>query len=55
MVTLTLFIPCLAQFLVMQKERGLRAAMAVAAIILPFAFTVGYALNLVLTSLHVSV
>src|SRR5574340_221094 len=42
MVTLTLFVPCLAQFLVMQKERGLRAALAVGAIILPSALTVGY-------------
>jgi len=53
MVTITLFVPCIAQFLVMAKERGLRAAVAVGAIILPFAFGVGYLLNLVLTSLHV--
>lgn len=55
MVTLTLFIPCLAQFLVMQKERGLRAALAVGVIILPFALSVGYLLNLVLTSLRVQI
>ena len=55
MVTLTLFIPCLAQFLVMQKERGLRVALAVFAVILPVAFCVGLLLNLVLTGLRVPV
>ncbi len=53
MVTITLFVPCVAQFLVMVKERGVRTAMAVGAIILPFAFGIGYLLNLVLTSLNV--
>jgi ferrous iron transport protein B len=55
MVTITLFVPCIAQFLVMVKERGARAAVAVAAIILPFAFGVGYLLNAVLIALKVSV
>jgi len=55
MVTMTLFIPCIAQFLVMQKERGARVAFAVAAIILPFSFAVGYALNAVLTGLQVRI
>jgi ferrous iron transport protein B len=53
MVTITLFIPCIAQFLVMVKERGARAALAVAAIILPFAFGVGYLLNAALLALKV--
>ena len=53
MVTITLFVPCIAQFLVMVRERGLRPAIAVGAIILPFAFGVGYLLNIVLTSLNV--
>ncbi|MBN1461139.1 MAG: ferrous iron transporter B, partial [Armatimonadetes bacterium] len=55
MVTITLFVPCVAQFLVMIRERGLRTACAVGAIILPFAFGVGYVLNLLLRALHVSV
>jgi ferrous iron transport protein B len=54
MVTITLFIPCIAQFLVMQKERGLRAALAVSAVILVSAFGVGYLLNLALTHLKVT-
>jgi ferrous iron transport protein B len=47
-VTLTLFIPCVAQFLVMIRERGARTAFAMFAFITPFAFGVGWALNLVL-------
>jgi len=50
-VTLTLFIPCIAQFMVMLKERGVKTALAVALFIFPFAFLVGFVLNLVLTAL----
>jgi ferrous iron transport protein B len=46
--TLTLFVPCIAQFLMMVKERGWRTALGVAAFITPFAFGVGYGLNLLL-------
>ena len=53
-VTLTLFIPCIAQFSVMWKERGKKTALAIALFIVPFAFFVGYILNLVLTALRVS-
>ena len=53
-VTLTLFIPCIAQFSVMLKERGIKTAVAIALFILPFAFFVGFILNLVLTTLGVS-
>jgi ferrous iron transport protein B len=55
MITITLFIPCIAQFLVMVRERGARAAVAVAGIILPFAFGVGYAVNAILVALRVKV
>ncbi len=48
-VTLTLFIPCIAQFMVMIKERGVKTAVAIALFIFPFAFGVGYIINLVLT------
>ncbi len=53
-VTLTLFIPCIAQFMVMLKERGIKTALAIALFIFPFAFGFGYILNLALTSLGVS-
>lgn len=47
-VVLTLFIPCVAQFLVMKKERGWKTALGIAAFIIPFAFAVGFVLNLAL-------
>ncbi len=53
-VTLTLFVPCIAQFSVMLKERGIKTALAIALFIFPFAFFVGFALNLVLVTLGVS-
>jgi ferrous iron transport protein B len=52
-VTLTLFIPCIAQFAVMIKERGIKTAVYIALFIVPFAFLVGFVLNLILTSLGV--
>jgi ferrous iron transport protein B len=48
-VTLTLFIPCIAQFAVMIKERGIKTAVYISLFIFPFAFVVGYLLNLILT------
>ena len=53
-VTITLFIPCIAQFSVMWKERGKKTALAIALFIFPFAFFVGFILNLILTTLGVS-
>lgn len=47
-VTLTLFLPCIAQVSVMLKERGLMTTAAILAFIFPFAFLVGYVLNLIL-------
>src|SRR5512143_3975208 len=40
-VTITLFVPCIAQFLVMRRERGLRTAVAVLASATLIAFVVG--------------
>jgi ferrous iron transport protein B len=50
-VTLTLFVPCVAQFLMMLKERGVRTALAIFAFTVPVAFGVGAALNVVLRGL----
>lgn len=47
-VTLTLFVPCIAQFLMMIRERGVRFALGVAAFVTVFAFGVGASLNLLL-------
>lgn len=52
-VTVTLFVPCLANFLVVIKERGIKTAMAIMLFIIPFAFLVGGALNWVLRGLKV--
>ncbi|HEY90782.1 MAG TPA: ferrous iron transport protein B [Dehalococcoidia bacterium] len=53
-VTITLFIPCIAQFLVMIKERGIKTALAIALFVFPFAFMVGFVVNWILTSLGVT-
>jgi ferrous iron transport protein B len=41
MVTITLFIPCIANVFIIIKERGLRVALAIVAIVFPLAFAVG--------------
>ena len=44
-VTLTLFIPCVAQFLIMKKERGWKVAGAIGVFVSLLAFACGYVLN----------
>jgi len=44
-VTLTLFVPCIAQFLIMLKERGTKVAVSIAVLVSLVAFTSGYLLN----------
>jgi ferrous iron transport protein B len=51
LTTITLFIPCVANFFMMAKERGWRTALAIAAFVFPFALGVGAALNLILRAL----
>jgi ferrous iron transport protein B len=53
MVTLTLFVPCVAQFLVMIKERGLKLAMLIFVMAMTIAFGVGYITNLILSGVGV--
>ncbi len=48
MVTLTLFVPCVAQFGVMCKERGLKTGLGIFLIAISIAFSVGYLTNLLL-------
>lgn len=45
LVVITLFVPCIANFFVMIKERGLRTAVAMAAVVVAIALGVGGALN----------
>ena len=44
-VTLTLFIPCIAQFLIIKKERGMKVAAAIGLFVSALAFGSGYLLN----------
>ncbi len=55
LITLTLFVPCLANFFVIIKERGLKQALAMAGFIFPFAFLVGGGMNYLIRSLGVKV
>jgi ferrous iron transport protein B len=52
--TMTLFVPCIAQFSVTLKERGWKTALAIDAFIFPFAFLVGGLLNKLLIFLGVT-
>ena len=47
-VTITLFMPCIAHFLMIIKELGLKIAIAMALFIVPFAFGIGGLLNYLL-------
>lgn len=47
-VIMTLFLPCIAQFLMTVKERGWKTGVAISVFILLFSFSVGYVLNFIL-------
>ncbi|MBJ6749657.1 ferrous iron transport protein B [Geomonas anaerohicana] len=51
-VTLTLFIPCVAQFLIMKKERGWKVAIGIGLFVSTFAFGTGWLLNRFLLLTH---
>ncbi len=48
LATLTLFVPCLANFFMIIKERGIKTAILMMSLIIPFAILVGGILNIVL-------
>lgn len=48
LVTMTLFIPCIANFFMIAKERGIKTAIWMSTFIFPFAILVGGVLNFVL-------
>jgi ferrous iron transport protein B len=54
LVTMTLFIPCIANWFVMVKERGLRSALWMTAFIMPFALGMGGLLNAILRGFGVT-
>jgi ferrous iron transport protein B len=45
MVTITLFVPCIANVFVIAREHGTKVAMMMVAFIFPFAFVVGGLVN----------
>ena len=53
-ISLTLFLPCVAQFLILRKERGWGFALGVSAGIVAAAFGVGAGVNLLLTGMGVT-
>ena len=48
LVTVTLFLPCIANLFVLLKERGVRAGAAIVAFVVPFAFGTGALVNLLM-------
>jgi ferrous iron transport protein B len=48
LVTITLFIPCIANFFMILKERGWKTGVAIASFILPFSVAVGAAVNVLM-------
>lgn len=53
LVTITLFVPCLANFFMIVKEQGMKLALGIIAVVFPLAFIVGGLLNWILTVLQV--
>ena len=53
LITLTLFIPCVANFFMMIREHGVKKAMYMLAFITPFAIAVGGAVSWILRSLNI--
>ena len=54
LIVVTLFVPCIANFFVMVKEQGMKAALYMVAFIFPFAVLVGGLMNWVLRSFAVA-
>ena len=53
-VVLTLFVPCIAQLMVMFKERGTKTAVAIFLFVLVLAFSTGLLLNFVFNTFHIT-
>jgi small GTP-binding protein len=53
LTVMTLFVPCVANFLMMVRERGLRVGLAIVSVITPIAIFTGAGLNYVLHALGV--
>lgn len=54
LVTITLFIPCLANLFMIIKERGIKTAITIIGIVFPLAFLIGGLLNWIMKILQIS-
>jgi ferrous iron transport protein B len=54
-IALTLFLPCIAQFLIVLKERGWKTGVGIAVFIIFIAYGVAYVTNLLLNTLGVTI
>ena len=54
LTVMTLFVPCVANFFMMVKERGMKTAIYMAAFIFPFAFGVGGIMNWTLRAMRLA-
>jgi ferrous iron transport protein B len=52
LIVITLFVPCLASFLMIVKEQGIKRALAITGFIVPFALLVGTVVSWVLRTFH---
>jgi ferrous iron transport protein B len=53
MIVITLFVPCLASFLMIVKEQGMKRALAITGFIIPFALSVGTVVSWILRTFNV--
>jgi len=53
-VALTLFLPCIAQFLMNIRERGWKTGLGISIFVLFFSFTVAYVVNFILTRIGIA-
>jgi ferrous iron transport protein B len=53
LIVITLFVPCLASFLMIIREQGMKRALAIAGFIVPFAILVGTVISWILRTLNI--
>ena len=51
---ITLFIPCVANFLMIVKERGMKVGLGMSLFIILYAFGMGWAMNSILVALNLN-
>lgn len=54
LIVITLFVPCLASFLVIAKEHGLKRALAITGFIIPYAIAVGGVVSWILRTFNIT-